>query len=60
MFLKVGHTTLGIRKHMHFTITHLFPLQTLYRYVLEDLYEHPALEKDLRELQEIYQLHRRK
>lgn len=34
-------------------------LKTLYRYVLEDLYEHPALEKDLRELQEIYQLHRR-
>ncbi|KAK7886267.1 hypothetical protein WMY93_025888 [Mugilogobius chulae] len=35
-------------------------LKTLYRYALGDLYEHPALEKDLRELQEIYQLHRRK
>ncbi|XP_055020057.1 rap guanine nucleotide exchange factor 5-like isoform X1 [Boleophthalmus pectinirostris] len=34
-------------------------LKTLYRYALEDLYEHPALEKDLRELQEIYQMHRR-
>uniref|UniRef100_A0A3B4ACR7 Uncharacterized protein n=1 Tax=Periophthalmus magnuspinnatus TaxID=409849 RepID=A0A3B4ACR7_9GOBI len=34
-------------------------LKTLYRYALEDLYEHPALEKDLRDLQEIYQLHRR-
>uniref|UniRef100_A0A672ZPE5 Rap guanine nucleotide exchange factor 5 n=1 Tax=Sphaeramia orbicularis TaxID=375764 RepID=A0A672ZPE5_9TELE len=34
-------------------------MKALYRYVLEDLYEHPALEKDVRELQEIYQLHRR-
>lgn len=34
-------------------------LKTLYRYALEDLYEHPALERDLRELQEMYQLHRR-
>ncbi len=33
--------------------------QTLCRYVLDDLYEHPALEKDVRELQRLYQLHRR-
>lgn len=33
--------------------------QTLYRYVLDDLYEHPFLEKDVRELQKLYQLHRR-
>lgn len=33
--------------------------QTLYRYVLDDLYEYPALEKDMRELQKLYQLHRR-
>lgn len=34
-------------------------LKTLYRYVLDELYEHPALEKDVRELQKLYQLHRR-
>ncbi|KAK2844447.1 hypothetical protein Q5P01_011106 [Channa striata] len=34
-------------------------MKTLYRYVLEDLYEHPALETDGRELQKLYQLHRR-
>lgn len=34
-------------------------MKSLYRYVLEDLYEHPALEKDVRELQKLYQLHRR-
>ncbi|KAF3691814.1 Rap guanine nucleotide exchange factor 5 [Channa argus] len=34
-------------------------MKTLYRYVLEDLYEHPALETDVRELQKLYQLHRR-
>lgn len=33
--------------------------QTLYRYVLDDLYEHPTLETDVRELQKLYQLHRR-
>lgn len=33
--------------------------QTLCRYVLDDLYEHPALETDVRELQKLYQLHRR-
>lgn len=33
--------------------------QTLCRYVLDDLYEHPGLEKDVRELQRLYQLHRR-
>lgn len=32
--------------------------QTLYRYVLDDLYEHPALEKDVTEVQKLYQLHR--
>lgn len=32
--------------------------QTLYRYVLDDLYEHPSLDKDVRELQKLYQLHR--
>uniref|UniRef100_A0AAQ4NTV5 Rap guanine nucleotide exchange factor 5 n=1 Tax=Gasterosteus aculeatus aculeatus TaxID=481459 RepID=A0AAQ4NTV5_GASAC len=31
--------------------------KTLYRYVLDDLYEHPFLEKDVRELQKLYQLH---
>ncbi|XP_034730583.1 rap guanine nucleotide exchange factor 5-like isoform X2 [Etheostoma cragini] len=34
-------------------------MKTLYRYVLDDLYEHPALETDVRELQKLYQLHRR-
>lgn len=34
-------------------------LKTLYRYVLDELYEHPALEKDVKELQKLYQLHRR-
>ncbi|XP_041798348.1 rap guanine nucleotide exchange factor 5-like isoform X2 [Chelmon rostratus] len=34
-------------------------MKTLYRYVLDDLYEHPVLEKDVRDLQKLYQLHRR-
>ncbi|KAM8735476.1 rap guanine nucleotide exchange factor 5b [Acanthopagrus schlegelii] len=34
-------------------------MKTLCRYVLDDLYEHPGLEKDVRELQRLYQLHRR-
>ncbi|XP_070768117.1 rap guanine nucleotide exchange factor 5-like isoform X3 [Enoplosus armatus] len=34
-------------------------MKTLCRYVLDDLYEHPALETDVRELQKLYQLHRR-
>ncbi|XP_047455429.1 rap guanine nucleotide exchange factor 5-like isoform X2 [Mugil cephalus] len=34
-------------------------VKTLYRYVVDDLYEHPALEKDVGELQKVYQLHRR-
>ncbi|XP_049587221.1 rap guanine nucleotide exchange factor 5 [Syngnathus scovelli] len=34
-------------------------MKTLYRYMLDDLYEHPGLQKDLRELQKLYQLHRR-
>uniref|UniRef100_A0A3B5KSU2 Uncharacterized protein n=1 Tax=Xiphophorus couchianus TaxID=32473 RepID=A0A3B5KSU2_9TELE len=31
-------------------------LKSLYRYVFDDLYEHPALEKDVMELQKFYQL----
>ncbi|XP_058504653.1 rap guanine nucleotide exchange factor 5-like isoform X1 [Solea solea] len=34
-------------------------MKTLCRYVLDDLYEHPALETDVRELQKLYHLHRR-
>ncbi|XP_028281741.1 rap guanine nucleotide exchange factor 5-like isoform X2 [Parambassis ranga] len=34
-------------------------IKTLCRYVLDDLYEHPALEKDVMEVQKVYQLHRR-
>ncbi|XP_041649254.1 rap guanine nucleotide exchange factor 5-like isoform X2 [Cheilinus undulatus] len=34
-------------------------MKTLCRYVLDDLYEHPALEKDVRELQQLYQLQHR-
>ncbi|XP_041843993.1 rap guanine nucleotide exchange factor 5-like [Melanotaenia boesemani] len=34
-------------------------MKTLYRYVLDDLYEHPVLEKDIEELQKLYQLHHR-
>ncbi|XP_068180105.1 rap guanine nucleotide exchange factor 5-like isoform X2 [Antennarius striatus] len=34
-------------------------LKTLYRFVLDDIYEHPALENDGRELQKLYQLHHR-
>lgn len=33
--------------------------QTLCSYVLDDLFEHPSLEKDVRELQRLYMLHRR-
>ncbi len=33
--------------------------QTLCRFVLDDLYEYPALETDVRELQKMYQLHRK-
>lgn len=36
-----------------------FSVQTLYHYMLDDLYEHPALQRDLKELQKLYQLHRR-
>ncbi|XP_054638911.1 rap guanine nucleotide exchange factor 5-like isoform X1 [Dunckerocampus dactyliophorus] len=35
-------------------------MKTLYRYMVDDIYEHPALEGDVRELQKLYQLHRRK
>uniref|UniRef100_I3J421 Rap guanine nucleotide exchange factor 5 n=1 Tax=Oreochromis niloticus TaxID=8128 RepID=I3J421_ORENI len=34
-------------------------MKTLYRCVLDDLYEHPALERDVGELQKLYQLHPR-
>ncbi|XP_008430691.1 rap guanine nucleotide exchange factor 5-like [Poecilia reticulata] len=34
-------------------------LKSLYRYVFDDLYEHPALEKDVIELQKFYHLRRR-
>uniref|UniRef100_A0A3Q3C8S6 Rap guanine nucleotide exchange factor 5 n=1 Tax=Haplochromis burtoni TaxID=8153 RepID=A0A3Q3C8S6_HAPBU len=34
-------------------------MKTLYRCVLDDLYEHPALERDVGELQKLYHLHRR-
>ncbi|XP_076016740.1 rap guanine nucleotide exchange factor 5b isoform X2 [Genypterus blacodes] len=34
-------------------------MKTLFRYVLDDLYEYPALEKDVRELQRLYPTHRR-
>ncbi|XP_054638913.1 rap guanine nucleotide exchange factor 5-like isoform X3 [Dunckerocampus dactyliophorus] len=34
-------------------------MKTLYRYMVDDIYEHPALEGDVRELQKLYQLHRR-
>ncbi|XP_070407740.1 rap guanine nucleotide exchange factor 5 isoform X2 [Nothobranchius furzeri] len=34
-------------------------LKALYRCVYEDLYEHPTLEKEVQELQKLYQLHRR-
>ncbi|CAJ1061699.1 rap guanine nucleotide exchange factor 5-like isoform X2 [Xyrichtys novacula] len=33
-------------------------MKSLCRYVLDDLYEHPALEKDVRELQQLYMLQR--
>uniref|UniRef100_A0A673J6J9 Rap guanine nucleotide exchange factor 5-like n=1 Tax=Sinocyclocheilus rhinocerous TaxID=307959 RepID=A0A673J6J9_9TELE len=38
--------------------TKLF-LKTLYRYVLDDLYEFPSLEKDLKELQKLLRMQRR-
>ncbi|XP_067258473.1 rap guanine nucleotide exchange factor 5b isoform X3 [Chanodichthys erythropterus] len=34
-------------------------LKTLYRYVLDDLYEFPSLEKDLKELQKLLRMQRR-
>ncbi|XP_043116776.1 rap guanine nucleotide exchange factor 5b isoform X3 [Puntigrus tetrazona] len=34
-------------------------LKTLYRYVLDDLYEYPSLEKDLKELQKLLRMQRR-
>ncbi|MGH0176856.1 UNVERIFIED_CONTAM: hypothetical protein FKN15_074180 [Acipenser sinensis] len=33
--------------------------RTLYRYVLDDLYEYPSLEKDLTEFQKLLRIHRR-
>ncbi|MBN3298043.1 RPGF5 factor, partial [Amia calva] len=34
-------------------------IKTLYRYVLDDLYEYPSLEKDLKEFQKLLRMHRR-
>ncbi|RXM27627.1 Rap guanine nucleotide exchange factor 5 [Acipenser ruthenus] len=34
-------------------------IKTLYRYVLDDLYEYPSLEKDLTEFQKLLRIHRR-
>ncbi|KAL4629741.1 rap guanine nucleotide exchange factor 5 isoform X2 [Arapaima gigas] len=34
-------------------------MKTLYRYVLDDLYEYPTLEKDLKEFQKLLRMHRR-
>ncbi|XP_036394401.1 rap guanine nucleotide exchange factor 5-like isoform X1 [Megalops cyprinoides] len=34
-------------------------MKTLYRYVLDDLYEYPSLEKDLKEFQKLLRMHRR-
>ncbi|XP_041104918.1 rap guanine nucleotide exchange factor 5-like isoform X2 [Polyodon spathula] len=34
-------------------------IKTLYRYVLDDLYEYPTLEKDLTEFQKLLRIHRR-
>ncbi|RXM32247.1 Rap guanine nucleotide exchange factor 5 [Acipenser ruthenus] len=34
-------------------------IKTLYRYVLDDLYEYPSLEKDLKEFQKLLRIHRR-
>ncbi|XP_029444927.1 rap guanine nucleotide exchange factor 5 isoform X2 [Rhinatrema bivittatum] len=34
-------------------------LKTLYRYVLDDMYEHPILEKELKEFQKALRMHRR-
>lgn len=33
--------------------------QTLYRYVLDDVYEYPILEKELKEFQKVLRIHRR-
>ncbi|XP_043920543.1 rap guanine nucleotide exchange factor 5 isoform X2 [Protopterus annectens] len=38
--------------------TKLF-LKTLYRYILDDLYEYPSLEKELKEFQKLLRMHRR-
>ncbi|CAH2282596.1 rap guanine nucleotide exchange factor 5 isoform X1 [Pelobates cultripes] len=34
-------------------------LKTLYRYVLDDIYEYPMLEKELKEFQKVLRIHRR-
>ncbi|XP_040208730.1 rap guanine nucleotide exchange factor 5 isoform X2 [Rana temporaria] len=34
-------------------------LKTLYRYVLDDVYEYPSLEKELKEFQKVLRIHRR-
>ncbi|KAI1886192.1 hypothetical protein AGOR_G00211460 [Albula goreensis] len=34
-------------------------MKTLYRYALDDLYEYPSLEKDLKEFQKLLRMHRR-
>lgn len=34
-------------------------LQMLYRYVLDDLYEYPTLEKEVKELQKLLRMQRR-
>lgn len=37
----------------------VFIFQTIYRNVLDDVYEYPILEKDLKEFQKILGMHRR-
>uniref|UniRef100_I3MFF6 Rap guanine nucleotide exchange factor 5 n=1 Tax=Ictidomys tridecemlineatus TaxID=43179 RepID=I3MFF6_ICTTR len=55
-FLSDRCLTLGINS---FQLPFVFSLQTIYRNVLDDVYEYPILEKELKEFQKILGMHRR-
>lgn len=59
---EMVHTHLVYNSHLqpkNVKLVFVSRLQTLYRYVLDDLYEFPSLEKDLKELQRLLRMQRR-
>lgn len=59
---EMVHTNLVYNSHLqpkNVNLVFVSRLQTLYRYVLDDLYEFPSLEKDLKELQRLLRMQRR-